>query len=59
MAYIHRSVAIFHVNVTMRHNEPMVINAIKLVDGVSYPELLCTALKYFLDILKKDKQVYI
>lgn len=51
--YIHRSVTIFHVKVTMRHDETMLIYSRKLVNGIVSPELWCTTLKYFIDILKK------
>lgn len=51
--YVHRTVGIFHMEVTLSH-EGMKVSAAKLIDGVVSPEHWCSAIKYFVDILKKQ-----
>ena len=51
--YVHRSVGVFHMKVTLSH-EGMKVSAAILIDGVVSPENLCSAIKYFVDLLKKQ-----
>ena len=50
--FIHRSIGVAHIEVTLS-KEPIQIHAIQVYDSVLSPEIFCSIMKYFVEILKK------